>query len=327
MRRREFLELSAAGLASLCTGQLASAAPNREPTLAVRQEANDRFTLLFKTSQPRPLRILQITDTHFGSPTEQNRWRDLQTYRTISSLLVEERPDLVIHTGDFINNDQGPQVSWDALTFMNSLSMPWTHTLGNHDIGAVSVEDYRQRMQNAAFGFVDRDGRREYSFRLDVVVAGQTKPAWTLFCFDSGFQNGNKHVSAGQLAWFQEQLEADRSQGTVCPALAMIHIPVAEFHGMYRDHKFSGIFGENVSFESDTGQTFDAFQKSQRVRAVFSGHDHANDFHGHWQGVELAYGRVTGWSGYGDLKRGGRLIELDAAGGSYAHRLVLPAEA
>lgn len=323
MHRRDFLELTAAGCAALCGGKLAQAAP-APPALTVRQEASDRFTLAFKPARPRPLRILQITDTHFGTPTEQNRWRDLQTYRTISALLVEQQPDFIVHTGDFINNDQGPHVVWDALTFMDSLGIPWTHTLGNHDIGAVSVEDYRLRMRRSAFGYSDRDGRRDYCFRLDVTTDDKQRPAWTLFCFDSGFQVKSKHVSGGQLEWFGEQLEADRSQGAAAPALALIHIPVAEFHGMYADRKFSGIFGENVSFESDTGQTFAAFRQSQRIRAVFSGHDHANDFHGRWEGIELAYGRVTGWSGYGDLVRGGRLIELDPTSGSYTHRLVLP---
>jgi hypothetical protein len=61
------------------------------------------------------------------------------------------------------------------------------------------------------------------------------------------------------------------------------------------------------------------------VRAVFSGHDHKNDYCGHWDGIELVYGRVSGWSGYGDLQRGGRLIELDMNEPRYGHRLVFPA--
>lgn len=326
MHRRDFLHLSTGALAATWAARVAHSAPAK-PALAVRQLASDHFELAFQPTPSRPLRILQITDTHFGTANEQNRWRDLQTYRTISSLLFEQRPDFIVHTGDFVNNDQGPSVGWDAVTFMNSLGIPWTHTLGNHDIGAVSVEDYRQKMQNATFGFFDRDGQREYACRLDVVLADRPTPAWTLFCFDSGYAKGSKHVSGGQLQWFGEQLEKDRSRGATAPALAMIHIPVAEFHGLYQQRQFSGLFGENVSFESDTGQTFQAFQQSQRVRGVFSGHDHVNDFHGLWEGIELVYGRVTGWSGYGNLERGGRLIEIDLERQTYSHRLVLPATA
>lgn len=60
------------------------------------------------------------------------------------------------------------------------------------------------------------------------------------------------------------------------------------------------------------------------MRAVFSGHDHKNDYAGLWQDIELVYGRVSGWSAYGELPRGGRLIEVNLADGSYSHKLVFP---
>jgi hypothetical protein len=73
--------------------------------------------------------------------------------------------------------------------------------------------------------------------------------------------------------------------------------------------------GENVCFDSDTGESFARFARTTRVAGVFCGHDHVNNYHGDWEGIDLAYGRVTGWGGYGgpDWQRGGRLVELDLA--------------
>ena len=46
------------------------------------------------------------------------------------------------------------------------------------------------------------------------------------------------------------------------------------------------------------------------VMGVFVGHDHENEYAGSLQGICLAYGRVTGLDGYGNMARGARVIEL-----------------
>ncbi len=48
------------------------------------------------------------------------------------------------------------------------------------------------------------------------------------------------------------------------------------------------------------------------VVAMFCGHDHVNDFYGHYYGISLYYGRKTGYGGYGPapLQRGARVIEI-----------------
>ena len=78
---------------------------------------------------------------------------------------------------------------------------------------------------------------------------------------------------------------------------------------------------------SDTGlrDKLEPIFMDNGVSVVFSGHDHENDYAGVWQGIELVYGRVGGWSAYGELTRGGRLIELDLAAQAYQHQIVSPA--
>lgn len=353
----------------------------REPLprdLTVRRMASDRFELAFAPPEPRPLRLLQITDTHFGNPDPHYRTRDERTRSTIEKLIAASRPDLVAHTGDFVNNDRGADVVWDALDWMDGLGLPWVHTLGNHDIGHRPVEDIRQQMRNGILGYFDMDGRREYAYRLDVRLAAPAarasgaahgadvngahanraatagaahgasaahgtdaahdrltgsapapasgEPAWSLFCFDSGYQRDGKHVPPAQLEWFRAQLAAEGSRADrPADAVVLVHIPVVEFEQLRAAGRFAGICGEGVCFETDAGRTFDALRQSSRIRAVFCGHDHENDYAGTWNDIELVYGRVTGWSGYGQLERGGRLIEIDPWNRRYRHRLLLVA--
>ncbi len=34
------------------------------------------------------------------------------------------------------------------------------------------------------------------------------------------------------------------------------------------------------------------------IKAIFVGHDHSNDFGGFYKGIELAFGRKSGYGGY-----------------------------
>lgn len=329
MQRREFLK--AAGAAGLLAGaaraeeQQAAAKPQgTTPALTVRRLAPDRFALDYAPREARPLRILQITDTHFGSKDVTDKIQDKRGFLTIRRIVDKHRPDFIVHTGDFINNDQGAGVSFEAIEFFDDLGVPWTHALGNHDIGGRSVAEFRQPMKRAAVGEVPTADGPQYAFRFDVLNAGQSDPRLSIFCFDSGYKDPNRKVSRPQLEWFEGEMRRDAHDGNRTPILAMIHIPVVEFEKLSAAGAHKGNFGERVCFDNDAGDTFAAFKKSQRVKVVFSGHDHKNDYVGQWDGIELAYGRVGGWNAYGDLPRGGRLIEVDLGTQAISHRLVLP---
>ena len=338
MRRREFLQWAGAAAASgltvshtLADDATNPAAENASPehaplekALAVTRTDPDRFTLKFTPAAPRPLKILQLTDTHFGNPDLPAQMTDMRSYKEIKQLVERHRPDFIVHTGDFINNDKGPKIRFDAIDVFDGLGVPWTHALGNHDIGARSVPEFRAQMKQAAVGEFQADGQEHYAFRFDIAGAGSSDPAYTIFCFDSGAKDPNRKVSQPQLDWFAGQMRRDAEQGLKTPCLAMIHIPVVEFEKLRAADKHQGNYGEKVCFDNDRGDTFAAFHKSGRVKGVFSGHDHKNDYAGVWEGIELVYGRVGGWTAYGDLPRGGRMIELDLASGGYSHRLVFP---
>lgn len=325
MQRREFLHTAGAlGVAATFGRSLAADDGSRQASLAVERVDTDRFELQFSPPEPRPVRILQLTDTHFGKRDLVSQVEDKRSFVEIKRMVEREQPDFIVHTGDFINNDGGPKISFEAIDVFDDLGVPWTHVLGNHDIGARPVPEFRKVMKHAAVDeFRGPDGD-EYAYRLDLKRAGQSTPDYTLFCFYSGFREPGRKVSRPQLDWFGEQIRSDTEQQIKSPALAMIHIPVVEFEKLRAAEKYQGNYGERVCFDNDTGDTFAAFKQSPRLQGIFSGHDHENDYCGIWDGVELVYGRVGGWSAYGDLPRGGRLIEIDLDAKTHSHKLVFP---
>jgi hypothetical protein len=323
MQRRQFLQAATSAGIAAAACRLKASEPN-SAAVTIRRTDPDRFVLDFSPGEPRPLRILQLTDTHFGSQNLGAEINDRRSFLEIRRLVDEQKPDFLVHTGDFINNDQGEQVSFEAIEFFDSLGVPWTHALGNHDHGHRSVAEFRKPMKNAAVGEFGSSGKTEYAFRFDVTCGGGGEPRYSLYCFDSGFKEPNRCVSQPQIAWFVSQMKRDAAEGLTTPCLAMIHIPIVEFETMRAANLHKGHFGERVCFDSDTGDTFTAFKNSGRVRGVFSGHDHDNDYAGVWSGIELVYGRVGGWSGYGDLERGGRLIEINLVTGDHKHQIVTP---
>lgn len=323
MNRREFIAAAGAGLVSLATPNLVFSKSAPKPAKVVRQ-ATDRFDLI--CPDPSRVRILQLTDTHYGRPTADNKLKDELSRKLIRKLVDEQQPSLVFHTGDFINNDVAG-VEHSAIDFMNDLGAPWSLVFGNHDHGNVqnslSLNDYYKRLENHATGYkTDSNGAREYCFRIDIRDE-KGKVGATLLGFNCGSPMTKMIVTEGQVAWLKTQLENDAKAGHKHPILVMQHIPTIEFKTLYDDKATVGRQGEKVCFESDLGAVFEVYRASDRVRAVFCGHDHVNDYVGVHKGVKLAYGRVSGWSGYGDWQRGGRAIDINLNDQSYRTRVVL----
>jgi hypothetical protein len=77
---------------------------------------------------------------------------------------------------------------------------------------------------------------------------------------------------------------------------------------------------EDVCFDSDTGRASKRLPPAVVSREFFFGHDHVNNYFGNWEGIDLHYGRVSGWGGYGKWDRGGRLILINPANGQFTHR-------
>ncbi len=311
MDRRGFLRVSAAGLAGVVFARA-----------VVGGEATDStHEMVVEAARHKNFRVLQITDTSFGVASSEGALRDRWARHTLRRLVDEQKPDVLVHTGDLLDQSRGP-AGLDGAKFMDDLGVAWALAPGNRDRSG-EQRDGVDRVLAASRRCLTRplpgdDGEKAYVFRVDLKARAGAGARAVLLGFDTGYRLGARRVSPAQLAWLKEQ--ETPSDALV---LAFQHIPLRQYHDLAASVQKRGCVGEPVNFGDDDGTTVDAY-KAARVRGVFCGHDHANDFSGEFDGVTLSYGRVTGWAGYGDLQRGGRLIELDLGAGTFTHRVVLP---
>ena len=78
------------------------------------------------------------------------------------------------------------------------------------------------------------------------------------------------------------------------PGLAFVHIPIPEFVTAWNAGLVRGSKAEPVNCPSAKGSLFEALLQAN-VTAVFSGHDHDNNFDAvHPHGIRLVYGHKTG---------------------------------
>ena len=323
MTRRELIQASLATAASMALPSFVLADTKKQ--VQVVRKANDHFELLLP-NKPK-LRIMQIADTHFGSANDLARAKDAHSHRLIRELIETHQPDYIFHTGDFINNDQD-YPEYGSIDFMNELGIPWSVVFGNHDHpdgspGQKSLDQYYSSLGKANVGFAEKqNGGRDYCYRIDLKHR-RGKPVASLFAFNTGNHDSGMKVSDTQSLWFDHQIEADKSAASESPIYVMQHIPMIEYRDLFAQKLAIGRQGEGVCFEQDKGEIFAKYVASKRVKAVFCGHDHVNDYLGQMSGVSLIYGRCSGYSGYGDWERGARLIDIDTKTGHATSRVVL----
>ncbi len=81
---------------------------------------------------------------------------------------------------------------------------------------------------------------------------------------------------------------------------------------LYNNCDYYGHKGSQVSCSSVNTGLFAALLETPTVSWVSVGHNHKNDFYGLYQGINLGYGRKSGYGGSSDpqLKAGARVFEV-----------------
>lgn len=77
------------------------------------------------------------------------------------------------------------------------------------------------------------------------------------------------------------------------PQLAFVHVPVPEFMELWNKGLARGSKHETVNCPMHDSGLFQA-AKDMGITAIYSGHDHDNNYEGVLEGVRLAYGHKTG---------------------------------
>lgn len=263
-------------------------------------------------------RIAQFTDIHWDPASENNH----KTLEIIRLVLEEEKPDLVIYTGDVVTN--GPSLKgWlDVTKPLIDSGIPWAVTLGNHDDEAEVTRKQIFELLVTLPGFAGIEGPSDIpgtgNYVLPVLSSSSDKTAALIWCFDShGYPEVKSHgdydwIKFDQIAWYRNlsRYFSNANNRQALPALAYFHIPLPEYKEVAQLEGTVGRFEEKVCSPDINSGLFAAFLEMGDVMGVFVGHDHVNNFIGVHHGIVLGYGQVSGADSYGDFPRGSRIVEL-----------------
>ena len=313
-------------------------------------EATDLVDFTIKMPTDRELKILQLTDTQIIDSSQMRysgrlaagqiqTWSraniDKNCFNYITELIENERPDLIILTGDIVYgefDDSG--IIWKRIVeFMDSFNIPWAPIYGNHDNESAKGVEWQnaqlEAAKNCLFKKGNVTGNGNYSIGL---VDGSGKIRRIIYMLDShgciGLEAAG--LAEDQIAWFKGVSNAvDAAYGEEIPAFACYHVPSLDFQTAYQnkygyqtDANFSldgnGVdsdFGEKNEDPSHFHVEIAEHLKDANVDGVFSGHDHTNNYSILYNGIRYTYGTKTGtYDRYKTTLLGGTWIRVNTGG-------------
>lgn len=281
-------------------------------------------------------KILQVADMHYANgkttpclnvlPNQVAGCSDLNTTVFINRMISAEKPDLIVFTGDNI-------FGFDATDAAKSLNaafapaiasnIPWVAVLGNHDqestLSREGVMKHIVTLRNTLSQVNPSDahiidGFGNYNLEIGGVEGSgfENKSVLNLYFLDSGDYStvpsvpGYGWIKPSQQFWFEQTsarlqrayMSKPAAQKAPAPGLVYFHIPLPEF-AYFDPSNFTGVKQEGISSASVNSGFFTTMVAAGDVKAVFTGHDHVNDFCGRLTGIQLCYGGGFGYHAYG----------------------------
>lgn len=277
---------------------------------------------VLKFNGDKTFKILQFTDLHI-------RWEDQRSdvaYERMNQVLDDEKPDLVVFTGDIIYSAPAQANLRRVLKTVSDRKIPFSIVFGNHDNEQGTNKDSLLMVAEGLPYNVTADDDPSVSgignYLLMVRSSDESRPAAALYCFDSNAYStikgvkGYDYIQLDQIDWYRRcSRELTQENGNEpLPSLAFFHIPLPEYHqaASSESAQLYGIRREVACSPALNSGLFAAMKECADVMAVAVGHDHDNDYAVMWYDVLLTYGRFTGGpTEYNHLPNGARVFELD----------------
>jgi predicted phosphodiesterase len=269
---------------------------------------NDTFNLEVKSDT---IKILQLTDLHLAFGISN---RDQMTYDLIENLAKSDDYDLIVITGDMTMSPHAPSLFRGLIKHMESLEIPWTFVFGNHDNDFNDYSELLEQIHDTTYLYFKNgpkmlDGgignfKINFIYQDDIIYHAYFLDSKTERKIYSEEEGEYGYLSTAQVSWYENSVSTDLVESVV-----FMHIPLRQ----YIDPEiYDGEFQEDKVYAQgiDTG-FFDVMVSNGMSKAVFVGHDHLNDFSFTKDDILLAYGRISGYTSYGYLERGGRHIEIN----------------
>ncbi|KAL7813419.1 Metallo-dependent phosphatase-like protein [Trichoderma gracile] len=231
-----------------------------------------------------------VPDSYKGGKCEA----DPRTLDFLTKMLDEEKPDLVILSGDQVNGDTAPDAPSAIYKYASLLierKIPYAAIFGNHDDEkSMSREGQMALMETLPYslsqaGPVDVDGVGNYY--IEVLARGHNEhSALTIYLLDThAYSPDERHypgydwVKPSQIDWFKRtsaSLKRNHDGYTHRHMdIAFIHIPLTEYADW--DKPRVGEWREGVTAPVYNTGFHDALVE-EGVVMVSAGHDHVNDY-------------------------------------------------
>ncbi|KAE8700963.1 putative inactive purple acid phosphatase 29 [Hibiscus syriacus] len=326
-RRKLWVSLSyqgfvvAVALLCLCFVPISASASARPRQQHLTREPPPKL----RFSRNGVFKILQVADMHYADgrttpcedvlPSQVQGCSDLNTTAFVHRMIEAEKPDffhwfIVISEftlklfacmlGDNIYgfDSKDSAKSMDA-AFAPAIAsrIPWAAVLGNHDQeGTLSREGVMKHI-------VGLNHTLSQFILSDMLDGWELHPAVEI---TRQFQLSLAMVGLNpQQLWFQRTsaklrrayMSPPMAQKSSAPGLAYFHIPLPEV-ASFDSSNFTGVKQEGIGSASVNSGFFTTLVEAGDVKAVFTGHDHINDFCGQLTGIQC-YGGGFGYHAYG----------------------------
>ncbi|EFE43585.1 hypothetical protein TRV_01629 [Trichophyton verrucosum HKI 0517] len=292
-------------------------------------------------------KIMQAADLHLATglghcrdpipKTDEDKCEaDPRTLEFIDRLLDEEKPDLIILSGDQVNGDTAPDTETAIYKFADLFikhKIPYAAIFGNHDDeGNLDRRTQMDLMQRLPYS-LSKPGPEEIdgvgNYVVEVLGKGSSSAsALTLYLLDTHKYTPDERKYPGydwlkpsQIKWFKSTAEglrtAHKKYTHIHMNLAFIHIPLPEYRNT------ANFFTGNWT-EPPTAPTYNSGFKDalieENVLLVSCGHDHVNDYcmlekdKNGKSALWMCYGGGAGFGGYGgynDYIRRIRFFDID----------------
>lgn len=284
-----------------------------------KYELSQKFELRFK--QDGTFKIVQFTDLHEFKTKNEN------TIKLMAAVLEEEKPDLVLLTGDnieglFCRTKFYAKKAFDSIAVpMEKRKIPWAVVLGNHDSEFSSANrtdqmklymSYKYNLSQSKSAAIGRAG----DYNILIKDSNGQVPIFNIFMMDSGDYclTGYDYIKKSQIYWYEmvsNYLEKEFHK--VIPSLMFFHMPLKQQKLVGKNGKYIGNRNERECVQSVDKGMFEVIKKMRNVKGVFCGHDHTNDYYGILDGITLGYGCLSGYNAPVEkgAKRGARVFVLE----------------
>ena len=279
---------------------------NYEPytsSLVVDKDAN------LLVSDKESIKILQLTDLQ-----TKNLFECSMAYPTVKQLVKENKPDLIVLTGDNVSNEANYGVVMAMIELFDSFEIPWALVLGNHDHSDyVTEEEMSLMFENSKYGIyqtgsiTNKHGNYYYNLSLNGEIVRTL-----IFMDDSDYT-----INEEQIEWYKNTVNMiSENEGKVVPSFVFFHIPTKETAIALSMYEQDNSIGSGFAFKDDTivdvdAGFFDAVKQLGSTEAIFYGHNHFSNAIIKYEGVLLCYGMKSAYTvDYHVDRVGGNLITI-----------------